>query len=525
MENLLKFKISNSLLLKFEKENFNKIQISKSDFIIISINTKIDNYIELNSRYNFNASNQFEFLSKFINKFQTKKIHELKGLYSIIYVNKNILYLFRDDIGISPLFYSINKDEKKKKSYNNDENNSDDEDNKIDNQLTTIEIKLDLIKYNNINNSNNFNNNNNKTSNNNNFNNDYNFNPSKNDYSYEFNLLNPQKILLIDSNNPSEKLVNKNKLFYKLNFNEKISKKTILNINNNSNRESNVETKREIEIRSNIKELLMKSLLKLDKNQEYGILFSGGTDSTLLAILMKELGFKIKLFTGNIIGGNIKEGSDIYYAKKIAKELDLELFIGKIKMDEIEKISSKIIKIINSKNYTKISVALPFYAALKKAREENINNIIIGIGSEEIFADYRRNEKLDYSKINDVCLEGLESLWERDLYRDYALSKYFGMNLEFPFLDNDFINYSINIEPELKIKRINIKTNKGRSKETNKEINKYILRTILKEFGLKDEFVFRKKVAAQYGSKSDRAFEKISKKQGLLKQKFLNNLN
>ena len=73
------------------------------------------------------------------------------------------------------------------------------------------------------------------------------------------------------------------------------------------------------------------------------------------------------------------------------------------------------------------------------------------------------------------------------------------------------------------IKKIENKHNIKINKKTM--VNKIIVREIIRDFGLSDELVDRKKTAAQYGCKSDRIFEKLSKKEGMKKQEYLNYLN
>lgn len=259
-----------------------------------------------------------------------------------------------------------------------------------------------------------------------------------------------------------------------------------------------------------IRELFKQKVKQLaGENKKIGILFSGGTDSTLIALTLQELNIPFICYTASIRTGNITEGEDIYYAKRIAEEKKINLKIAQLDLDNTQRYTKKIIKIIHDTNYVKICVALPLFIALEKAKKDGIEYMFSGIGSEEVFADYKRFE--DVNNINETCIQGLKSLWERDLYRDYSLAKYNKITLRFPFLDDDFIDYSIRIDDKFKINKTEM-------------INKLILRDILRDFNLSEHLVSRSKKAAQYGSKSARVYEKLAEKKGMKKQEYLDSL-
>ncbi len=255
---------------------------------------------------------------------------------------------------------------------------------------------------------------------------------------------------------------------------------------------------------------LFKQAIKRRAKPKIGILFSGGTDSTLIALTLKELGMDFTCYTASLTSGNITEGRDIHYAREIAKEQDFKWKLCELDLDKVEEYTKKIIHIIHSTKYTKVCVALPLFIALEQAKKDNIDYMFSGIGSEEIFADYKRQENIE--NINEICIEGLKNLWIRDLYRDDMLANANNIKLLYPFLDDDFANYAIKIDDKFKINK-------------DKEINKVILRDILRDMGLSEKMVSRRKKAAQYGSRSDRVYEKICRQKKIKKQEYLEMLN
>jgi len=93
--------------------------------------------------------------------------------------------------------------------------------------------------------------------------------------------------------------------------------------------------------------------------------------------------------------------------------------------------------------------------------------------------------------------------------RDTAIAKAQNIDLKVPYLDEKLIEYALKIPPEFKLSITQ---------------NKIILREVAEQLGLK-EFAWRKKRAAQYGSKFARAIEKLSKRHGFkYKKDYLNSL-
>ena len=258
---------------------------------------------------------------------------------------------------------------------------------------------------------------------------------------------------------------------------------------------NSLKTKDEIEKKQGaikaIKQTLINAI-KIRVTKDFGLLFSGGIDSTTLALILKKLGHD---FTCYSVG--MQNSKDILSAQEVAKELGLKLKTRTLNIDEVEKAIQETTRILREPNVVKVGVGAVFYEAMKLAKENGEKFVFTGLGSEEIFAGYERH--VNVKDVNKECWNGLLSMLKRDIERDYLISKAVGIELKMPFLDKDVIKTAMMIPGKFKI---------------SKGYKKYILREVALDLGLKKELAFKKKRAAQYGTGFDKAMLKIAKQHG-----------
>jgi len=251
-----------------------------------------------------------------------------------------------------------------------------------------------------------------------------------------------------------------------------------------------------------LKEAIVKAIKKNIPKEKFGIMFSGGIDSTFIAYICEQAGAD---FTCYAVG--LEESPDIEYAKWVAYELGFDLKMKVFSLDEAEEVIKKVTLLFNEPDAVKISIACVFYAAMELAAKDGIKKMFSGLGSEEIFAGYERHKIGD---INEECWKGLLSMYKRDLLRDWRLADVFGMKLLTPFLEPGVIRLGMQFPADEKV---------------SDEYKKIILRKIADDIGIPKEIAWRKKKAAQYGSRFDKAIQKLAKKNGFkLKKDYLKSL-
>ena len=272
---------------------------------------------------------------------------------------------------------------------------------------------------------------------------------------------------------------------------------------------NNLETNKQ-RAKRKLQEAIINSVKKRTQNiDNFGILFSGGIDSALIAFICKQLR---KRFTCYTVG--LENSKDVESAKEVANFYNLNLKFKIFELKDFENIVKETALTLKENDVMKVSVGSVLYAASNLALKDNIKILFTGLGSEELFAGYQRHEdslkQNDFQNVHKECWSGLKNMHERDLKRDFSISNKLNISLLTPFLDLDLIKTAMSIHPMHKI---------------DKQNKKIILREVAEDLGLKKYFSQRKKKAAQYGSNFIKGIDKLAKKNNFeLKKDYLQSL-
>ncbi len=250
-------------------------------------------------------------------------------------------------------------------------------------------------------------------------------------------------------------------------------------------------------LKSQLLTLLRDSIRRrIPTDEKFGVLFSGGLDSTLIAHLCR--GADFCCYTVAVEDPGMKTAEDVEFATQVAAELGFKLRVKHISVADMERYLRIVIPTIEDTDVMKVSVALPLYAACELAAKDGIKTVLYGLGTEELFAGYERHKRVPPESLNRECLSGLMCAYERDLYRDDTIARSCGVSLRAPFLSTGLVEFGLRIPATLKIAN---------------NVEKWILREIAREEGL-NEVAGRKKRAIQYGSNTIKAIDKLTKERG-----------
>lgn len=403
-------------------------------------NCELYNWKEVDTKYAMNAENDADLLIKLIEcnidnfeqsngkvassdmvyKLIEKTLDEFSGVYSFAYWLNEYVYVFRDIIGVKPLWYSY-------------------------------------------------------------------------DTSYGFAFSSERKALSINFCSDSKELDPRIALCYDITQNKihHYKRKSLSIYPPHSNRYDEMRSKLEILVEKSIKERLPET--------PFGILFSGGVDSAILAYMCVRIG-KIPgrdffCYSAGLL--DKKSAHDVRYSKIVAKKLNLELRINEVPLEETESMLKTVIRLVEDTEVPKVGVGLTMFAACLAAREDGVRIMLSGSGADELLAGYNRHKSSDNA--NEQCYMDIMDIYQRNTYRDDVVSMHNGIELRFPYLALEVVDFCLKVPAKYKIQN---------------ETNKMILRDIGKKIGISEDISMRRKKAAQYGSGFDRAINKLSKSNG-----------
>ncbi|MFW9832758.1 MAG: asparagine synthase family protein [Candidatus Thorarchaeota archaeon] len=247
------------------------------------------------------------------------------------------------------------------------------------------------------------------------------------------------------------------------------------------------------ETRGDILEVLAKSLHasfeRLRRGTKCAVLFSGGVDSSLAALLAS------KRCKDTILVATMTDQShDKVVASEAAKKLGLPLYTVDLSSKLVWEILPQLIRTIETSKQMDVEIALPFYLAAKKAAEKGYTTIISGQGPDELFAGYARHVKVYVDKgpktLATQLWNDVKITYEANIERDERAITAHGTDSFFPYLDQLFANTSLSIPTEWKVNPENIPE------------RKVIFRELAQRLGVPQEIALAPKNATQYSSGS-----------------------
>ncbi|HEY2989080.1 MAG TPA: asparagine synthase B [Candidatus Binatia bacterium] len=193
----------------------------------------------------------------------------------------------------------------------------------------------------------------------------------------------------------------------------------------------------------------------------YGVLISGGLDSSLIAAIAakfrkkriesadREEAWWPRLHSFSI---GLKDSPDLKYAKKAAKYIGTVhheiIFTVQEGLDAIK----DVIYHLETFDVTTVRAATPMYLMARKIKSMGIKMVLSGEGADEIFGGYLYFHMAPSAKeFHEETVRKLSLLSKYDCLRANKATAGWGLEARVPFLDKEFLDYAMSFDPAEKM--------------------------------------------------------------------------
>ncbi len=224
----------------------------------------------------------------------------------------------------------------------------------------------------------------------------------------------------------------------------------------------------------------------------YGVLLSGGLDSSLVSAIAKKHAAQrvedneqspawwpqLHSFAVGL------EGSpDLIAAKKVADDIGTIHHSIHFTVQQGLDALAEVIYHLETYDVTTIRAATPMYLMARKIKAMGIKMVLSGEGADEIFAGYLYFHKAPNAKeLHEETIRKLDRLHQFDCLRANKAMAAWGVEARVPFLHKQFLDIAMNLDPELK----------RCGAAVNNKMEKHLLREAFSGY-LPDEILWRQK--------------------------------
>lgn len=242
--------------------------------------------------------------------------------------------------------------------------------------------------------------------------------------------------------------------------------------------------------------------------KKVAVAFSGGLDSSVIALLAKLAGVHVHLICVGLDGQR-----ELERAKDAAETLGLPLTLQTYSLCDVETVFPKVLWLIEEPDVMKASVAIPFYWTAEIAARLGFHVLLAGQGADELFGGYHRYlheyaiggvEKVRMALFNDTAMS-----YETNFQRDEPICTFHKVDLRLPFVDAEVVRFALSLPVNLNIE------------SADDKLRKRVLRQAAKSLGLTASIADKPKRAIQFATGVDKALERLANKEGLARHSYV----
>merc|ERR1711963_297665 len=185
----------------------------------------------------------------------------------------------------------------------------------------------------------------------------------------------------------------------------------------------------------------------------FGLLLSGGLDSSLVASIAcreyKKLG-NHDVLKSFCIG--LKGSPDIAAAEKVAKHIGTKHYSFIFTVQQGLDALSDVIYHLETYDVTTVRASTPMFLLARRIKATGCKMVLSGEGADEVFAGYLYFHKApDADELHKETVNKVKKLHMYDCLRANKSMMGWGVEARVPFLDREFLEYAMSLNPEVKM--------------------------------------------------------------------------
>mmetsp|Transcript_24750 Transcript_24750/g.56386 ORF Transcript_24750/g.56386 Transcript_24750/m.56386 type:complete len:402 (-) Transcript_24750:484-1689(-) len=194
----------------------------------------------------------------------------------------------------------------------------------------------------------------------------------------------------------------------------------------------------------------------------YGVLLSGGLDSSLCASVIARLKRQRFLKQGNAedltpvksFSIGLEGSPDLSAAKSVAEFIGTEHYGFTFTVDEGINAISDVIYHLETYDVTTIRAGTPMFLLARKIKAMGVKMVMSGEGADETMAGYLYFHKApDGTELHEECVRKVADLCKYDCLRANKATMAHGLEIRVPFLDKDMLDATMEMAGEHKMIR------------------------------------------------------------------------